>query len=174
MSVIDDLRIAATRDERSFTPHGPAGYRAFDEMAVELEVAEFLHALVRATKPHRVVESGAGKGYSSRAIADALHRNGFGMLWAYEPDPHYRKIVADRLAEIGFSTVLDGDSRDAGEADFVFLDSGPETRADEMAHWLRRADVLLVVHDAYRYPVLRGDGFLLRTPRGLWFRDTRK
>jgi predicted O-methyltransferase YrrM len=175
VNIIEELRSLATRDEQSFTRHGPSGYRAIDEMAVELEVAEFLHALVRATKPARCVESGAGKGYSTAAIADALRLNGFGMLWSYEPDEHYRRIALSRVAEIGFAAVLDGDSRDSPAVpEFVFLDSGPEIRPAEIAHWLRVQGILLIVHDAYRYPELRGGaGFLLRTPRGLWFRDER-
>lgn len=176
MNVIEELRSLATRDEQSFTRNGPSGYLAIDEMAVELEVAEFLHAFVRATKPARCVESGAGKGYSTAAIADALRLNGSGMLWSYERDDHYRRIAYERVADIGFAAVIDGDSRDSAERpDFVFLDSGPETRPAEISHWLRVQGVILVVHDAFRYPELRGGaGFLLRTPRGLWFRDERK
>src|SRR5258708_3945530 len=53
-------------------------------MAIELEVGEFLNALVRMTKPSIVVETGTHKGFSTLMIAQALKANGKGHLYTFD------------------------------------------------------------------------------------------
>ncbi|MDX1430525.1 MAG: class I SAM-dependent methyltransferase, partial [Rhodothermales bacterium] len=124
--VISELRELARHDESEFT-RGAVGYRAIDEMAVELETAEFLFSLVRLLRPAIVLESGAGRGYSTLAIAGALERNGAGYLWSFEPDPEYRSIAEQRVADMSCVSVISGDSRQHSDnVSLVFLDSGPQ------------------------------------------------
>lgn len=170
--VIGELREAAMHKESEYT-QSAEGYQAFDEMAVELEVAEFLYALVRIQKPRTVVESGSGKGYSTLAIAGAIERNQKGYLWSYEPDDDFREVAQNRVADIPHVSVLSGYSKDhdTDEVDMVFLDSGPKVRLQEIAYWLYRP-CSLVIHDAYRYveTLEKMGGIMFHNPRGLWVR----
>lgn len=169
MPSLDDLRAQATIDEGNF--------RAFTHMAVELEVAELLYALVRQTKPSLVVECGAGEGYSSAFIAHALQDNGFGTLASFEQDERYAEIAEARLRFLP-ATVGRGFSHAYGvggahpPADLVFIDTLGEHRERDIAYWF--GDVgrpLIVVHDAAHYPpetFAGGEGVLLGAGRGLW------
>lgn len=146
------------------TEEGPL--HCWDDMAVEVEVAEFLHSLVRLLKPQRVVESGSGRGLASLHIAAALKENGSGELLTFEPLGEYQDQARKRLH--GYPAhVLPGSTLDYdGETDLVFLDSGP-TREQEIDAWLE-TEVALVVHDSHRYTLPGGMTF--PTARGLWLR----
>ncbi len=156
------------------TTLGADGLRRWDGMAVEVEVAEFLYTLVRLHRPQLVVESGSGRGMASKYIAEALRDNGTGRLITFEPHPEFRAIATARLA--GFpAEVRDGDSRDLQpddpNPDFLFLDSGPDYRAQEIEYWLQQpapcGRVLTAVHDANRdYGLPEGVRFTLGD--GLW------
>jgi predicted O-methyltransferase YrrM len=142
-------------------------HRCWDVMAVELETADFLYALVRLLKPRLVLESGTGRGYASAFIGTALADNGYGTLITYEPLQAFADEARTRLVGLPVD-VRDGDlSAFDGTPDVVFLDSGPAYREREIAEWVAR-DVVLIVHDATRYE-LEG-GTMLATPRGLWVR----
>jgi predicted O-methyltransferase YrrM len=175
------LRAISNHDEREFTPDAGAGYRAFDAMAVELETAEVLYALIRAVKPIRIVESGAGQGISTLAMAQAVKENNAsragagGEIFAFEPIPELADRARRRLEGYPVTVGGAGDYIDQERChpDFVFLDSDADRRATEIDFWLRRRGVFLVVHDAYRYKQLNHRGLLLRTPRGLFLEDLR-
>lgn len=169
---LDALRAQATIDEGNF--------RAFTHMAVELEVAELLYALVRQTKPNLVVECGAGEGYSSAFIAQALADNGFGTLASFEQDSKYAEIAAERLRFLP-GTVTRGFSHEYGAhttADemhypaLVFIDTLGEHRDKDMAYWFGHPGrPLIVIHDAAHYPpdvFAAGEGVLLGSGRGVW------
>ncbi len=173
-SMVEILRDSATESEGHF--------RAWDTMAVELEVAEFLHALVRLTKPAHVVECGTGNGYASVFIADALAENGFGDLITYEQDRAYAMRAAERLIGLP-ARVRDGYShewpRDSVDPDLVFIDSlGGEPRERDMDWWFAcKSRPLIVIHDAAHYPLEtftdRGEGVLVAAGRGLWIGRSR-
>jgi Predicted O-methyltransferase len=154
----------ATVDER--------GWRAWDEWGVEVETAEFLHALVRLTKPELVVEAGTGRGYAAFSIATALAENGHGRLVTFEPELSFRQAATVRLAglpvtiESGYSWGYEGD-----DPDLVFVDSYGEVRERDLRFWLPR-ESMIVVHDAHEHAhLLEGEGgFTIATPRGLWCR----
>lgn len=177
------LRTAAVYDERKFTPDARPGYRAFDEMAVELETCEILYSMIRTYKPTTVVESGTGCGYATLAIAQALEDNGHGTLFTFERKGGYQIIAMSRLE--GYGRVnwrgegIRGDwepEQMACNPEFVFLDSGPEDRPRELQFWMRERGVVLAVHDAARYPssFVREQGTWFPVPRGLWVGDLRK
>ncbi|HEY7603027.1 MAG TPA: GSCFA domain-containing protein [Gaiellaceae bacterium] len=143
-------------------------WRKWDEMAVELEAAEFLYATVRALKPETVVESGSGKGYGSAFIAQALADNRHGHLTTYEPEPKFAAVAEERLAGLPATVVNEPMPIPYPSCpDFVFIDSGTPYRRAEIGYWLDQ-DTFLAVHDAGRYDL--PGGLHVPTPRGLWVR----
>lgn len=144
-------------------------WSAWDDMAVEQEVAELLYGIVRVTKPGLVLESGTGRGVGSLYIAAALKDNQAGRLYTFEPVERFAAEARHRLARYP-ATVLAGSTLDYCQGDMpdlVFLDSGPDTRPQEIALWLGR-DTALAVHDARRYDL--PGGVMFPTDRGLWLR----
>ena len=101
-----------------------------DSRSPEVEVLDVLHALVRLTKPFRVLETSTWLGFSAIAIGSALRDNGFGELVTLQRDadagPYAaRNVAAAELAQI--VTIRAGDDPDGGLAegyDFVFFDGG--------------------------------------------------
>ncbi|GEM_PF-1123807 len=55
-------------------------WSSVDAVTPEVEVLDFLHALVRLVKPRRALDAGAWLGWSAVAIGSALRDNGFGTL----------------------------------------------------------------------------------------------
>lgn len=163
---LDELRARATLERD--------GYRVFDgelaQMAVTLEDAEFLYALVRVTKPRRVLELGTGLGVSARFIGEALAENGDGMLWTVESNAEYQDAAEPLLTDL---PVRIGTSIGSlGIPDLVFIDSGWERREADLDRWVGDQNYrgLIVVHDAARqYPQLhKGAGTLLCGGDGIW------
>lgn len=164
-------------------PHAPRGhlYHVLDghglrTHGVELETAEFLHALVRAAKPDLILESGTGYGGATRYLAAALEANGFGQLVSYESNPRFFALADIPGVHCRQGSTLD---HQGDRPDMVFLDSAPlDLRVAEFRRWILEP-VLLVVHDTAYHPELgqiansAGDGFTLPVPRGLWMRDQR-
>jgi len=148
------------------------GFKVWDDMGVEAEVAEFLYGLVRVWKPAEIVESGTGRGYATFALAIGLEANRGGHLTTFEPIPDLQAEAKHRLAGSKVVTFKDGYSADhehSPSTDMVFLDSWGAERPRELAYWLPR-DVRLVVHDAHEHAHHLDGGWLIDTPRGLWVR----
>lgn len=141
-------------------------------MAPTLEDCEFLHALVRVTKPVRVLELGSGRGVSGRFITEALVANGVGGLLTLEPVQEHADAARELLAGLPCEvTEWPSEIRDRAEPDMVFIDSGWETREWDIEWWLTDTRALVVVHDANRdYVGIRdfGVGVLLPGSDGLW------
>jgi hypothetical protein len=159
---LDELRASATLEE--------GDHHAWDTMAVELEVAELLYALVRQMKPQLVIEAGSGRGYSSVFLACALRDNGKGTLISYEPDDTYALEATARLCDLP-ARVVHGRStgHDGSAPGFVFVDSLGDYRESDIAHWLPTG-ALVAIHDANGYPpeTFPSTGVLLTAGRGLW------
>ncbi len=98
-----------------------------DTRTPEAEVLDFLHALVRLTKPLRALETSTWLGFSAIAIGSALRDNGFGHLQTLQRDadagPYAkRNVAAAKLAEI--VTIQAGEYPDSGLGEgygFVFF-----------------------------------------------------
>lgn len=167
---LDDLYAAATvKREQGF--HGwPAPYA---QMSVTLEDAEFLHALVRVTKPAVVLELGTGLGISGRFIAEALALNEVGWLHTVEPSVELVQSPSQQLAgeDLPF-TIWAGSDRPGEDLtpDLVFIDSALAYRAADIRRWVTHPfDVLVVVHDANRgYGLDDRCGVFLPGTDGLW------
>lgn len=108
-------RFGAHRDE-FLLPVGP-------------EVGRFLHSLVLAKRPRRVLELGTSYGYSTLFLADAVQQVG-GRLVTMELADYKQAEARARLVQAGLSEVVDfrlGDAvamihADSGSFDLVLLD----------------------------------------------------
>ncbi len=162
-----------TLDElRALAEPGRGGYRVFggrfNAMSVTLEDAEFLYALVRLTKPRRVLELGTGYGISATFIAEALQANGTGLLLTVEPNKEIREAAWGLFGTLPVSAAAKEPADDIGW-DIVFIDSGYQTRAADIERWLTNGyRGLIVIHDANRDYDLHGLGVLLQGVDGLW------
>jgi len=158
----------------------PEWWHAHGAGATEIEVTELVAALVRALQPEIVVETGVLHGQTTRAIGDALARNGHGTLYALEIMYEYARIAAAELRHMPVH-VLAADSTGwipPGPIDFAFLDSELDTRAREIEHfwpWLHAGTVLAIHDTGPHHPVRKTlDQFAdklvlldLPTPRGV-------
>lgn len=110
---------------------GPAAFPIRDEFLLPVgpEVGAFLHALVLARRPSRILELGTSYGYSTLFLADAARAVGAQVVTMELAD--YKQAHArEQLTEAGLADVIDfrlGDAvamtqGDAGTFDFALLD----------------------------------------------------
>jgi predicted O-methyltransferase YrrM len=157
-----------------------------DPDPAEEEVTALVMALVYATQPEVVVETGTATGDTALAIGRALDGNGHGHLWTVEIDEAAAKIAAETVEGLPV-TVVCADSttwEPPPMIDLAWIDSGTAAqRAGEISRWRDRfrAGALVCVHDTapnMGREALRGqlgglNGQLrwqridLRTPRGV-------
>lgn len=98
-------------------------------LSVGPEAGGFLHSLVMARRPRRVLELGTSYGYSTLFLADAVGRVG-GTLITVELADYKQAYAQEMIAKAGLSAVVDfrlGDAvaiiqDDAGPFDLVLLD----------------------------------------------------
>jgi predicted O-methyltransferase YrrM len=123
----------------------------YGEMSAEVEVLEFLYALVRLLKPDLCVETGAHRGLSAWHIGRALRENGAGRLVTCEIDGRLCEEARERCAGLPVEVRCESslELEVAGEIDFLFIDSDLALRVREVRRFLpalsRRAVVAL--HD---------------------------
>ena len=110
---------------------GPAGFAVRDEFLLPVgpDVGWFLHALILARKPRRILELGTSYGYSTLFLADAARAVGAQVVTMELAD--YKQAHArEQLTEAGLADVVDfrlGDAvamtrEDPGTFDFALLD----------------------------------------------------
>lgn len=131
-------------DESAFTPWGQ-GWTAPNLHSPEDEWTAFVASWVRLQRPAVIVETGAGSGRVTAAIADAAPADT--RITAVEDDPDWRTAV-ERL-ELADVTVAEVAGRLLDQADLCVLDSGRH-RLGEIAHWGRhgKPGSYALVHDA--------------------------
>ena len=110
---------------------GPAGFASRDELLLPIgaEVGAFLHALILARRPARVLELGTSYGYSTLFLADAAHAVGAQVV-TMELADYKQDFARAQLAEAGLADCVDfrcGDAvamtrDDDGHFDFALLD----------------------------------------------------
>jgi predicted O-methyltransferase YrrM len=110
---------------------GREGFKIRDEflLPVGTDAARFLHALILARKPQRILELGTSYGYSTLVLADAARAVG-GQLITMELADYKQAYARKRLEAAGLSDHVDmrcGDAvamigADEGPFDFVLLD----------------------------------------------------
>ena len=125
-------------------------YLALDSLAVELEVAHYLHALVFLYKPEVLLETGSGVGIATAAICSAMALNGRvtkpGHLSSIERAEHNIENAKNFVPD-AFSPFVDFFCQDSMEFiqgydgkpfDFVLLDTGFDVRHKELQLLLDR------------------------------------
>lgn len=109
-----------------------------DSVTPEVEVLDFLHALVRLVKPRRALDTSAWLGRSAVAIGAALRDNGFGELEALVRDDDAATYASATIAAAGLAELVTmrggrNESPTASEPfDLAFF--GSRTSA-ELAQW---------------------------------------
>jgi predicted O-methyltransferase YrrM len=110
---------------------GPAGFAMRDEFLLPVgpEAGTFLHSLILARRPRRILELGTSYGYSTLFLADAARQVGAQVVTMELAD--YKQAYArEQLTEAGLADVVEfhcGDAvamtaADPGSFDFALLD----------------------------------------------------
>lgn len=166
----------------------PALWQCFDSQTAEVEILEFLYALVRTLKPQLIVETGSHHGISACYMAKGLRDNGRGKLVTCEVEYRWVRQTRAMIAKSGledFAECREQSSLELGideDIDLLFLDSEPSLRVAELEYFWQRLtpQSLVVIHDVnsgfhspLRQQVIQLDKqrklsvVLLPTPRGL-------
>lgn len=133
----------------------PERWTSEDGDSTEVEVSVLVGSLVVALQPDLVVETGAGWGQSTEAIARALAANGLGRYVALEIDEERAESARRRAAAYGTGEVLLASSHDwepesgSPPIGLLYSDSYYEDRVPELLRlraWMRRGSVA-VFHD---------------------------
>lgn len=105
---------------------GPAAFGSRDELLLPVgaEVGAFLHALILARRPARILELGTSYGYSTLFLADAARAVGATVITMELAD--YKQAYArERLDKAGLAAHVDfrlGDAVEMTKADSGFFD----------------------------------------------------
>jgi hypothetical protein len=140
---------------------GTVGYSSFNDAGVEIEVGEFLYAMVRVLKPSHVLETGTHWGIGSAYMGQALKDNFSGSLDTLEFLPEIHERAKQRFAALDLLGVINPILMDAGKfnptAEFPYqmmlLDTEPQTRFNELVRFF---DCLtpggyVFIHDLHRH-----------------------
>ena len=121
----------AAADETKMRELGRAGFALRDEflLPVGAEVGAFLHALILAKRPARILELGTSYGYSTLFLADAAKAVGATVI-TMELADYKQEYARAELEKAGLAEVVEwrcGDAvalieADSGPFDFVLLD----------------------------------------------------
>ncbi len=178
--------------QREYTPPSPEcphpeRWRMMDSQTSELEVLDFLKALVMTIKPQLIVETGTFLGYGTLKMAEGLKENGFGKIITIEYEPTIFAKAKRRIETSGLESWIETrnesslDTHIEGTINFLYSDSELRIREQEIRNFLPQIDPrgLIVVHDASSNFVVVREGALrleqegllsvimLPTPRGL-------
>lgn len=177
--------------EKTTPPVGDKAARIwsmFDGWTAEVEVLDFLHALVRLVKPTVALETGAWLGWSACAMAKAMQANGFGKIISLETNPealevakrHAEQQCVDAIVDIRLVNSLSFTPEERIE--FALLDSETTPREAEFRRFLPwfAPGAMILFHDTAPHHKVVGDGVRqliseglvqgieLPTPRGLF------
>jgi prolipoprotein diacylglyceryl transferase len=165
----------------------PERWHMYDSMSAEVEVLDFLKALVTTVKPELVVETGTFSGLSTLRIAEGLKQNGVGRVITCEWDKKVYEAAKKRFAGSGLGKWIVARNESSlemkidGRIDMLFCDSDGPLREQEVRRFLPQINPygLILIHDAssamksVREGALRLEAeglisvLLLPTPRGL-------
>lgn len=148
-------------DEVSSHP-GTTGivYKQFNSGSTEVEVSEYLYALVKLLKPDNILETGCYSGISAMYMGQALKENGRGSITTLEIDISHIERAAKLWRTVGVDEQIAAiltpslDYQPAKDYQLFFLDSELHLRFHELAKF---------------YPYLKQGGYVLihDMPKGL-------
>ena len=167
-------------------PH-PERWHMYDSMTAEVEVLDFLKAIVTTIKPELILETGTFSGLSTLHIAEGLQANGFGKVITCEYDPKVFAAAKKRFDSSELGKWIDARNESSlemkvdGRIDLLFSDSDAPLREQEVRRFLPQMNPngLILMHDASSAMKtvreaamkLEAEGLLsvvlLPTPRGL-------
>jgi prolipoprotein diacylglyceryl transferase len=167
-------------------PH-PERWHMYDSMSAEVEVLDFLKAIVMTIKPELVVETGTFSGLSTLRIAEGLKANGVGKVITCEYDAKVFAAAKQRFDSSEQGRWIEARNESSlemkidGRIDLLFCDSDAPIREQEVRHFLPQVNPygLILMHDAsssmktVREAALKLEAegllsvLLLPTPRGL-------
>lgn len=160
MGITQEL-VARASGEWTIVPEvtpAPVGFSMFNDAGTEVEVSEFIYALVRMCKPKFVLETGTHRGISSTYIGEALKENNqSGKIVTLEIiDQHYAYSTAfhKQMGLDSIVTVIKMPSllyTPTQPIDFLFLDSEPQLRFDELVRFLPCVveGGIILIHDLH-------------------------
>jgi hypothetical protein len=145
-------------EKTATTPGGKSAqlWSMFDGFTAEVEVLDFLYALVRMIKPNRLLETGTWLGRSAIAIGSALRDNGFGHLLTIEQSQEVATIAARNIRQqeldefvtlhVGHSLEIELKEETYG---FALFDSDIPLRTAEFERFYTRLKpgAIVVFHD---------------------------
>jgi predicted O-methyltransferase YrrM len=160
MSLSDNLRVMAGILDLS-----PDALLAYADEYQGAPDRVILYALIRATRPARVLEAGTHRGESANVILDALHANGSGFLTTVDIIPGCGDMISTAYHnyQIVCSDIVDYVNNYTGEGfDFIHEDSSHEVHTVrvvyEYLHKLAPDGCVIISHD-----VATGVGEAIRT-----------
>lgn len=190
--ILDHVQEQGESVQQEYTPPtpecpSPQLWHMADSQSTEIEVLDFLKALVITTKPNLVVETGTFIGYGAIALAQGLKSNGFGRLITIEFDPAIYPKAKERIEAAGLADWVESRNESStetkvdGTIDLLFSDSALAIREQEIRRLLPQVSPhgLIAIHDAsshfktVREAALRMEReglislVMLPTPRGL-------
>jgi predicted O-methyltransferase YrrM len=136
----------------------PSEWTCYDGMATEVEVLEFLGALIRMLRPTVIIETGTYKGYGTAHLCEAALESGSMVVHSAETDRECH-LQAKAMLSPAYEEVLtlhrcDGEAMilfvgNQWKIDFAFLDSAIDTRVAELRALLPRLSArgVIAVHD---------------------------
>lgn len=165
----------------------PERWKMLDAQSAEIEVLDFLKALIVAVKPDVVVETGTFIGHSAISMAEGLKQNGFGKIITTEFDLKVYEKARQNIQASGLSKWIEVhrasslDLQVDDQIDILYSDSEPSIREQEVRRFLPKLKTggLVLIHDANSsFKVVREAALaleqegllsvlLLPTPRGL-------
>ena len=129
--VLAAYRLRDSEEQKLMKTLGPAGFNRRDEWLLPIgeDVGRFLHSLILAKKPKRILEVGTSYGYSTLFLADAAKQVGAQVITLELAD--YKQAYAkQQMEQAGLANHVEfklGDAieaikNDTGLFDFVLLD----------------------------------------------------
>lgn len=190
--ILDQIRSQGESVQHEWAPPTaecpfPERWRMLDAQSAEIEVLDFLKALVLTVKPDLILETGTFIGHSAIKMAEGLKTNGFGRLITVEFDPEVFAKAKENIEASGVADWIDARNASSlettvnGPIDILYSDSDLHIRESEVRRFLPqvREGGLVLIHDAnssfkaVREAALRLEQegllsvLLLPTPRGL-------
>jgi predicted O-methyltransferase YrrM len=127
--------------------HDEHGWAVHDAASSESELQQLVFALIRMLKPELVVETGCYLGFMTQQMGLAVKRNGRGRVVSCDTDEARvaEALVRTRTLPVEVRHCRGIDLPELAEADFIFVDSDYQCRAEEIA--AAKPGAVLLVHD---------------------------